>query len=327
MIHIESMGGFGNQLFIYAMARAIQLETGEGITLYDYHRTPDVPHVTRQLERVISPQANIRFVEKTPDDLPYYLELAPIRSFLFRALRKAYLAAFCRRSTQPDYQVEKALAPFWNRLGFYFVTDGYVPLQRLSRWKDCFYQGYFQSRKFWGAHTDELRAELRHPELIALESTAYLTQIQNTNSICLHIRLGDYVNNPAARRVHYVCDETYYQKAVQAAMERLENPTFFAFSNEPDKAKAIPFPTGANIVWLPEGDAVSDLQLMAQCRHFIVANSSYSWWAQLLGAAPDKTVYAPQRWFRSDKPVDLYEDDWILIPITQLPAGEVKREN
>jgi hypothetical protein len=64
------------------------------------------------------------------------------------------------------------------------------------------------------------------------------------------------------------------------------------------------------------GDTLDDFKKMMSCRHFIIANSSYSWWAAWLGCWPDKKVIAPKRWFTENAPYhtnDLYPKDWILI--------------
>ena len=319
MIYIQCIGGLGNRLFIYAFARSLQLDSGDPIVLYHTHQA-GVTYYTQALREMLPPFADVTHISVGEGE-PYMREVS-LRLFTYRILHKLW------RVTHPgkdNTELERTLQPWLNRMGLCVVTDGYLPFRRPSYLKDFACMGYFQSRRYWAHHTEEIRSELRRPDLIAESSRSALEQIRGTNAVCLHIRLGDYVNDPTIRQLFYVCDAGYYQRAVQAALEQLECPVFFAFSNDPDTARQIPFPEQANIVWMPEGEAVSDLQLMAQCRHFIMANSSYSWWAQFLGDAPDKRVYAPERWFRTDKPADLYEDTWIKISIT--PLKEVDCEN
>ena len=319
MIYVQCIGGLGNRLFIYAFARSLQLDSGDPIVLYHTHQA-GVTYYTQALREMLPPSADVTHISVGEGE-PYMREVS-LRLFTYRILHKLWRIMHPGKG---NTELERTLQPWFNRMGLCVVTDGYLPFHRPSYLKDFVCLGYFQSRRYWTHHTDEIRRELRRSDLIAESSRSALDQIRSTNAVCLHIRLGDYVNDPTIRHLFYVCDEGYYQRAVQAALEQLECPVFFAFSNDPDKARQIPFPKQANIVWMPEGEAVSDLQLMAQCRHFIMANSSYSWWAQFLGNAPDKRVYAPERWFRTDKPADLYEDAWIKIPIT--PLKEVDCEN
>ena len=321
MICIQCIGGLGNRLFIYAFARALQLDSNEPIVMYHTWQN-GVEYYTQALKEMIPPNVDITHVsvEQGKD----IWDVAPIPLFFCRAMRKVWLLGHPNREAK---DIEYALQPIWNKLGLCMITDGYLPFSRKSPLKKFVCKGYFQSRRFWGTHTEEIRSELYRPDLISKDSQEYLEQIQTTNAVCLHIRLGDYVNDPGIRNLFHVCDENYYLKAVETALAKLNNPTFFAFTNDQELANQIPFPKDAKIVWVPSGEAVNDLQLMGQCRHFIISNSSYSWWGQFLSAAPDKVVFAPDRWFRSDKPVDLYEEEWVRIPITPIGEDEVTCEN
>ena len=316
MIHIESAAGLGNQMFFYAMARALQLETGEPITIYDYHRYGNIVEAIRALDVLISPEANVRFIEKQPTDRMFYKDIAPVRSFFFSVLFHLYKNVFSVKGDLQLFHMEAALQPIWNRLGFGVATLGYIPLKRYSIPKDYILRGYFFSTKFWGSHVEEIRKEFFKPELIPEVNRALAQQIQSCNSVAVHIRLGDYVNDSKLKEVFYLCDEAYYQKAISLACRDLQDPVFFVFTNDIKSASAMQYPEKIRVVFIPEGStAMEDLQLMAQCRHFIIANSTYSWWGQFLGQDPEKKVYAPNRWFRDDKPSDLAEAFWTEIPV------------
>jgi hypothetical protein len=89
----------------------------------------------------------------------------------------------------------------------------------------------------------------------------------------------------------------YYRRALDLIRSRTDNPHFFLFSDDPTSARSL--------LGLPQdrstcvdhnrGDenACADLWLMSRCRHFIIANSTFSWWGAWLAGQRDKTVIAP----------------------------------
>ena len=127
----------------------------------------------------------------------------------------------------------------------------------------------------------------------------------------LHIRRGDYVSNAKIAGVHGTIALDYYARAAALIAERAGgDPVFFVFSDDPAWAAAnltLGWPT--RIVDHNGARASEDLRLMAACRHHIIANSSFSWWGAWLSPAADKTVVAPQPWFR-----DPALDDSTIVP-------------
>ena len=58
-----------------------------------------------------------------------------------------------------------------------------------------------------------------------------------------------------------------------------------------------------------------DLRLMTSCRHFIIANSTFSWWGAWLAGNEHKIVVAPRRWFADPRRCtkDIAPKPWLLI--------------
>lgn len=316
MIHVQIVGGLGNQLFIYAFARAMQLETGEAVVLHDIHTAP-IPEAEISVVQLIAEGADITCIHNS-SIAEFYAHL-PIRRFIMK-----YMSQLCKLlspSNMTRAQLERKLQPILLKMGIFYITDGYVPVKRPRLLRNFYCGGYFQSPHYWGSYRSQLCRELYRPDLIGSRNHELLDQIQSRNSVCVHVRLGDYLDD-ALKHIFYVCDSIYYQRAVERAVNDLDNPLLVIFSNEPENAKnLLILPDGIRAIYVQPGNTpMEELQLMAQCRHFVISNSSFSWWAQCLGQYPEKRVYAPKRWVRTDIPVDLYEDDWIIVdtPIPQL---------
>ena len=332
MICLESSAGIGaglgNQLFRYAFVRSLQLDTGESIVMYDYHRAYDTgAHQTLKLPQIVPSTVDITYVD-CPDRKVdnYFKEILPIRYYTYLVLQKLWRYAHGIWKKPTDAQLNQlsiSLQPLLNLMGIYVdIGNSYVSPIRYHFPSKFYCMGYFFSRKYFEPHEEQIRKELNRPELISAKNQQLLKKMHSCNAVCVHMRYGDFTTTDYNRRNFYVCDETYYEKAIQQAYQELENPVFFVFSDEYERAKKCHFPQGAEIVYVGnDNSAIEDLQLIAQCKHFVIPNSTFSWWGQFLSTNPNKKVYAPSRWFRGsdpDNPNGLYEKTWTIVH-TELP--------
>lgn len=179
--------------------------------------------------------------------------------------------------------------------------------------------GYWQSERYFAGIADLLRQEfmLREPADPANAKIAAQIREAGTSAVSLHIRRGDYVNNPQTAQYHGVCSLDYYRAAVDYIAARVSAPHFFVFSDDHawvtenfrlDHAVTLVEVNGADRgVW--------DMALMKACRHHVIANSSFSWWGAWLNPHADKIVAAPQRWFSGASHItsDLIPASWIQL--------------
>ena len=176
------------------------------------------------------------------------------------------------------------------------------------------YAGYWQGERFFASAEETVRKAFQfRPEL----SRPSDFDPGLKNSVAVHVRRGDYVSDPKARARHLVCDSDWYIGAIEQMRSHLDQPTFFVFSDDPDWAdKALCTKSDVHIIRnSPSAPAWIDMALMAQCAHFIISNSSYSWWAAYLGKSTDSLTIAPANW-HPGVPTDslpIHCPDWTLL--------------
>lgn len=175
--------------------------------------------------------------------------------------------------------------------------------------KECYISGYFQSPGYFSSIREILLEEFQ----LKYESTpAYLKmkkRIDGKESIAIHVRRGDYVD--AGVNLPW----EYYRKAMGYMEEKLTKPVYYIFSDEISWVKE-KLGTDVNVVYVNEARNMTDceeLSLMRQCRHFIISNSSFSWWGAWLGTYQGKIVVAPNRWTQGNEIRDVILQEWIKI--------------
>jgi hypothetical protein len=178
-------------------------------------------------------------------------------------------------------------------------------------------EGYWQSEKYFVDFAEAVRKEFTPRKPLEPENAAIAAQIDGVNAVALHVRRGDYVLNPTTNRYHGTCEAQYYSNAVEYVARRVAEPHLFVFSDDPQWGRSnlhFTIPTTFVDVNSPLR-GYRDMQLMAHCRHHIVANSSFSWWGAWLGAWRQKIVVAPERWFNdgSIDTRDLVPESWVRL--------------
>ena len=195
------------------------------------------------------------------------------------------------------------------RHGLILSEDCYIPVEaELPR--RVFLDGYFQSERFFPDIREKLLAEIVPKEPPLPKNKEMLRLLNETESVCLTVRMGDFIANP----LHAVCTLAYYQKAIQLMKWLHPGCQFFLFSDDVEAAKAqLPLPADAICEQGSDPD-YEKLRVMSHSKHFILSNSSFSWWVQYLSTAPDKTVIAPNHWYFKPIPCDIFQRNWILLP-------------
>ncbi len=205
---------------------------------------------------------------------------------------------------EPFGRVRRAMIRRWNaRVPFarrtYIQQDGVDFDPRLLDLKPrgtLYLEGYWQSEDYFKDVEPTIRQDLRiRPPSDAINQEL-AGRIREHAAVAIHDRYHVRVFDDLQKAAIFAPTD-YYQRAVAEMERRVPDAHYYLFSDRPEAARArIPLPDGRiTTVDHNRGDeaAYADLWLMSQCRHFIIANSTFSWWGAWLSSHPDKHVIAP----------------------------------
>lgn len=287
MLIVRIQGGLGNQMFQYAIYRTL-MENGKDVKMditgflnYGLHNGYELPNLF-SIKEVIANQKEIELLSDFKRDI---LHIA--RRKLLGRKKKHYV--------QNDFK-------FINEV---FGLD------------NVYLDGYWQSEKYFIDIQHIIRQEFMFKNMLDITNQEIVERINNTNSVSIHIRRGDYVSNPDAFKVHGgITTLDYYMRAINIIKENIDNPVFFVFSDDMEWAKAnLSLDNSYFIDWNTGVNSYKDMQLMSYCKHNIIANSSFSWWGAWLNRNKSKLVVAPNRWFNTIIAEDIIVDNWYTVNV------------
>jgi hypothetical protein len=286
-------GGMGNQMFQYAagLALAARHQAELMLDINWFEQSKGAAGVTQRAYALAAFSLSAQLVR--PAGQP---------SLVLRALRK--LRHYVSRI--PGAEGEYHEKSFRYDADFFSTP---LPVQL---------HGYFQSQRYFSGVENVLRETFATPRVMSAATRAMLARIQGKNAICVHVRRGDYVSNPTASAFHGLCGLDYYAQGLRHVLaDGTDDAECFVFSDDPQWVRdnmRLPLPTTVVDINGPEA-AHEDLWLMAACRHFVIANSSLSWWGAWLGSHPQKRVVAPLAWFKGAQHdiSDLIPAEWVQL--------------
>lgn len=303
MIHLILAGGMGNQMFEYAYALQVQKQNpSDNIcinpVLLQYRsdgRSNSLHHF-----RLSESTSHARGWKA------YWLILRFVASMPY-AFGVKNLIAKCRKRFQDNEQLRHQRV----ERGLYYSVDtyNYMP-PGVGGCLNKYLYGYFQHVRVTENIEKLLKAQFEIITPPSSQNKKLLEEIRSVNAVCLHIRRGDYMLEKYKQL--QVCTYAYYAEAVKRAKTELESPRFFVFSTGHEDMEWIKrnylFDADITYVDLDNPD-YEELRLMKACRHFIISNSTFSWWAAFLGGAEDKKVWAPEEWMKYVM-ADMYPATW-----------------
>ncbi len=285
---VKIMGGLGNQMFQYAFGRALAFRTKDNVLLDTSWF--DEPRASGETSR--SYGLNL-FSLKLPEAAPEQIKPFVSKNKLVRLWGKISGNGGCliRENKAQKYD-----------------SDLLAPLKGNS-----YYKGYFQCPRYFADIAGELRQDFSLPSIPADDAfnQKWLKRFAECeNPVFIHLRRGDY-----AQISGWMLPLEYYQKAVAEIQKRVSNPTFFVFGSECDDFIQNEFKIGAPFEVIGEENSRrkedwKDIKLMMACKHAIIANSTFSWWAAWLSDTDNRIVISPSPFTNGD---DILPDNWIKI--------------
>lgn len=205
--------------------------------------------------------------------------------------------------------------------------------------EDMYLRGEFKSEKYFEDIREEVRAlyqfpeldEMHLPEKLDRSTRACLDAIESSEAVGIHMYRSD--SRLDEELYEGICTEKYYEGAVRFVQEKCPDAVFYIFSNEPKWVKnwvehliECQIKEGMDreeisamkkrfimVVANTEYTSYLDMMLMSKCRHNIISNSSFGWWASWINDNPEKIVVAPDRWENDRESGEVYTQGMVLV--------------
>lgn len=296
MIYVDIKGNLGNQLFEYACARQIQEITGDTICLNTVFLNKYRPDMTFSLNNY---KLNDKVFVESEKTMPWYVNTYAGMTRILKGIMPNLYYNF----------LKKFNVYVWMRTEY-----KYIPIKENKK-GNIYLAGYWQCDKYFNSIRDIIIEEFKPKEDRRYCNSNLYDIIENTESICVTIRRGDYVTNIKTNSHHYVCGPDFFINGVNEIRKKIPEATVCVFSDDINWVKEnINF--GDNVYYENGNDPVWEkLRLMSLCKHFVISNSSFSWWAQYLSTNDNKIVYAPTRWYADGTEADIYCENWQYINV------------
>lgn len=263
MIVVKLSGGLGNQLFQYAFGRFLSMKknTCLGVNL-DSYKGNKIDNLNRRVMHLQDFNTKFKIIGSKK-----------IRDYLFLSGNKFI----------DDYFLLKL--KFLHKKAFFGGQD----ISRLNGVDDVCLIGHFINGN--AKYLQEVRAFLEKEIVLKDKSkiNKLLKEIKKVNSISIHVRRGDLTKV----RNGFVLPKDYYLRAINAIEKDVKNPFYYVFSDDLDWCKKN-LSSFKKVKFISGNSVSEDLELMKNCKHNIIANSTLSWWAAYLNKNKKRIIIQPK---------------------------------
>ena len=265
MLIIELAGGLGNQLQQYALYQkfvTLGKDVKIDISWYQKNETDITP---RKLELALL--SGIEYIQCTEKEKNMLIGSGGIQGKLRRKIFPA-------------------------SVHWFHESKMYHP--EIFEFENMYISGYFACEKYYRDILPGLRTKIEFPPSSNPLNEEMEKKIQQTESVCVHIRRGDYLNAHNAEMFGGICTEEYYRTAMDYMKKNNPDAHFFVFSDDSEYIKEKYQGENCTIVDINHGEnSYYDMWLMSRCKNIICANSTFSFWGARLNKNSDKIMIRP----------------------------------
>jgi len=300
MIVVKLFGGLGNQLFQYAFGKKLSLKTNQKLYLEIESGFKNDPYQRNYNLSPFKVQENLLKNDPISMDM-HHLSIdkkhwqGTIKNYLL-GLKRHHWQLIREKNLEYDASIEVIK-------------------------KHSYLDGFWQSENYFKDVREEILQDFQLKASLKNENALISKKMSEVVSVSLHIRRVHGVELPGQHhhKIHGGLDFAYYQKAIDIIAAQHPNLELFVFSDDIEWAKEN-FKSRFPVEFMSQNDDAHnylDLVLMSHCKHQIIANSTFSWWAAWLNQNPEKIVIAPKMWFvdqeMNAQTKDLIPSDWLRI--------------
>lgn len=260
-------------------------------------------------------RGNLGFYRNHPELMKFCLtdvfpniDITFVEDEIFDDFNKRWKKIKEQEETLKEYLLNYADKFFWieNPVGMY---DKHV-FETIN----CVFVGYWQTEKYFKGIRNELLTDFSF-KLGDLKLEKMKKELSsNKKYVSVHIRRGDYLKN--LDRYGDLSETNYYTKAKEYLSRRVDNPIYVYFSDDIQWVKEKFYDKNGIFIekiMFEDYQNWYDMYLMSQCKHNIIANSTFSWWGAWLNPNKDKIVIAPKVWNHMYERKDICPPEWIRM--------------
>jgi len=292
---VKFKAGLGNQLFQYVFLRRLELVYKEKAKA-DFSYYQNIENDNVKIPRILRLNTSINIANE--EDL---------RNMLIFKLKD--------NPKKLKYKIKVFIEKSFNRKYYFEKNRNYININEILKYE--YLDGYWQSWRYLIGIEDKLKQEIQLKN-ISDSLQSLINDLSSQNSVFIGIRRGDYLSKSNVKKFG-VLDLNYYLKAIEIIKRMIKNPTFYVFSNEIEWVKdnmSFHERLDDKVIYNDSFQNLSDEEemfLMAACKHAIIPNSTYYWWAAWLINNKDKIIIAPKKWFADGTPIDIVPESWIKL--------------
>jgi len=307
MIIINIKGGIGNQIFQYALGRA--LEMNGKIVKYDVTSFEESLHAFRLN------YFNTKLSFATKEDIEIYKG-----HFIVKKSGKFLLAS----QNSLKEKIRRKILKLYDACFYVYrpvVIEKSFYDKRLFLCDDKYYDGYWGNKKYFEKIKNILQHELSLQQKYFNDNfIKFAKELKNSKipHVSMHIRRGDYLWD-VNQNIFTNIPKEYYIKALAYIKEKIGEVKVLVFSNDINWCKSNFGDAFLYIDELYNFHDYHEFELMKLCHHNIIANSTFSFWAAYLNEYSEKIIIAPQKWYVNTKIQRRYENclfipkEWIKV--------------